>query len=47
LLDRGAIDVIIVLGETACTKYDRLALWSERILVVLPSGHPLAARELV
>jgi DNA-binding transcriptional LysR family regulator len=47
LLDRGAIDIIIVLGETACTKYDRLALWSERILVVLPSGHPLAGQEFV
>jgi DNA-binding transcriptional LysR family regulator len=47
LLDRGAIDIVIVLGEPTYVGYSHLALWSERILVALPKEHSLASREFV
>lgn len=46
-LDRGALDVAIVLGEPAYGDYSHLSLWSERIMVALPKDHPLAARDVV
>jgi DNA-binding transcriptional LysR family regulator len=47
LLDRGAIDIVVVLGEPACRDYAYMSLWSERIMVAFPKNHPLAAREFV
>lgn len=47
LLDRGAIDIALVLGEPVHRDYEHLSLWSERILVALPSSHPLAERSFV
>jgi DNA-binding transcriptional LysR family regulator len=47
LLDRGAIDIIIVLGEPAYSHYAHMSLWSERIMVAFPKDHPLAARDFV
>lgn len=47
LLDRGAIDVVIVLGEPACADYANIGLWSERILVALSKKHKLAVREFL
>jgi DNA-binding transcriptional LysR family regulator len=47
LLDRGAIDIVAVLGEPAHSDYAHLSLWSERIMVVLPKDHPLATRDFV
>ena len=47
LLDRGAIDTVVVLGEPAYTDYAHMSLWSERIMVAFPKDHPLATREFV
>jgi DNA-binding transcriptional LysR family regulator len=47
LLDRGVIDIVVVLGEPAYTDYAHLGLWSERLMVAFPKDHALAAREFV
>ena len=47
LLDRGAIDIVVVLGEPAYSDYAHMSLWSDRIMVALPKDHPLAARDFV
>jgi DNA-binding transcriptional LysR family regulator len=47
LLDRGVIDIAVVLGEPAYADYAHLSLWSERIMVAFPRGHPLAMRDFV
>ncbi len=47
LLDRGAIDIVVVLGEPNHTDYAHMSLWSERIMAVFPKDHPLAARDFV
>lgn len=47
LLDRGAIDIAIVLGEPAYRDYVHMSLWSERIMVAFPKTHPLAERAFV
>lgn len=47
LLDRGAIDIVVVLGESSHTDYAYMSLWSERIMVAFPKDHPLAAGEFV
>ena len=47
LLDRGAIDAVVVLGEPAYTDYAHMSLWSERIMVAFPKDHPLATRDFV
>jgi DNA-binding transcriptional LysR family regulator len=47
LLDRGAIDIVVVLGEPNHTDYAHMSLWSERIMVAFPKDHSLAARDFV
>lgn len=47
LLDRGAIDIVFVLGQPIYTDYAHMSLWSDRIMVAFPKDHPLAAREFV
>lgn len=47
LLDRGSIDVALVLGEPAYRDYAHMSLWSERIMVAFPRTHPLAERDFV
>lgn len=47
LLDRGAIDIAVVLGEPGYRDYAHMSLWSERIMVVLPETHRLAERDVV
>ena len=47
LLDRGAIDIVVVLGESNHADYAHMRLWSERIMAVFPKDHPLAARDFV
>lgn len=47
LLDRGAIDIVVVLGEPNHTDYAHMRLWSERIMAAFPKDHPLAARDFV
>jgi DNA-binding transcriptional LysR family regulator len=46
-LRNGAVDIAIVTGETHLPHTKSMWLWSERILVVLPDGHRLAANEIV
>ncbi len=46
-LRNGAVDIAIVTGETHLPHTKSMSLWSERILVVLPDGHRLAANEIV
>ena len=42
-----AIDVAIVTGDRPLMGSKSIPLWSERVLVVLPKAHKLAARETV
>jgi DNA-binding transcriptional LysR family regulator len=47
LLDGGAIDIAVVLGEPSYQDYAHLNLWSERIMVAFQKTHWLAKRDLV
>lgn len=47
LLERGAIDIIVTLGEPNYTDYAHKRLWSDRIMVAFPKHHPLATREFI
>lgn len=47
LLDRGMIDIAIMLGEPARRDYAHMRLWSDRIIVAFPKVHPLADRNFV
>ena len=47
LLDRGAIDIVVVLGDFVYNDYAHMSLWSERVMVALPKDHKLAARDFV
>jgi DNA-binding transcriptional LysR family regulator len=46
-LRNGTIDVAIVTGEAPFLDNSSMPLWSERILVVLPKSHRLAANETI
>ena len=46
-LRNGVIDIAIIPGATALPESKTMSLWSERILVGVPEGHPLAEREPV
>jgi DNA-binding transcriptional LysR family regulator len=46
-LQSGALDIAIVTGDAPLQDNKTLSLWSERTLVALPEGHPLAEREAV
>ena len=46
-LRNGAIDIAIVTGETHLQHTKSMSLWSERLLILLPDGHRLAANEIV
>ena len=46
-LRNGVIDVSIVTDDTLTFDSKATSLWSERILVVVPSNHALATREIV
>lgn len=47
LLDRGSIDIALVLGEPAYQEYAHMSLWSERVMVAFHKTHPLAERDFV
>ncbi|MER8808202.1 LysR family transcriptional regulator [Mesorhizobium australicum] len=44
---QGQLDVAIITGEPVDREGGAMALWSNRIMVVLPESHPLAANEIV
>jgi len=46
-LRNGVVDIAIIPGATALPQSKTMSLWSERILVGVPEGHPLAEREPV
>ena len=46
-LRNGVIDVSIITGDPQGFDSKTTPLWNERILVVLTSDHPLAAREVI
>jgi DNA-binding transcriptional LysR family regulator len=46
-LRNGVVDIAIIPGATPLPESKTMSLWSERILVGLPEGHPLAEREPV
>jgi DNA-binding transcriptional LysR family regulator len=46
-LHNGAIDIVIATDGGPAFDSKVLPLWSERILVALPEGHPLAARKTI
>jgi len=46
-LRNGAIDIVIATGGGPVFDSKVLPLWSERILVALPEGHPLAERKTI
>lgn len=46
-LDAGEVDIAILLGDVRHDGYRREPFWSERILVAVPTQHPLAEREIV
>lgn len=47
LLERGSIDVAVVLGELRYETYAQRSLWAERVMVALPKSHYLAERDFV
>lgn len=47
LLDRGAIDLAIVLGDPTYQDFAHMSLWSERLMVGVPKDHFLAERKFV
>lgn len=46
-IDNGTLDIAIVTGEPDGLHGRSMALWSERVMVALPEGHPLVAHEVV
>jgi hypothetical protein len=46
-LRNGGVGIAIVPGAAPLPENRVLALWSERILVAIPEGHPLAERQAV
>lgn len=46
-LRNGALDVAIVTGGAPLLDSKLLPLWSECILIALPEGHPLAAKDTI
>ncbi len=46
-LRNGVVDIAIIPGAMALPESKTMSLWSERILVGVPEGHPLAEREPV
>ena len=46
-LRNGVVDIAIIPGATALPQSKTMSLWSERVLVGVPEGHPLAEREPV
>ena len=46
-IENGLLDIAILTGEAPYRGLMRRSIWSERILVVMPEGHPLAKRERI
>jgi DNA-binding transcriptional LysR family regulator len=46
-IENGLLDIAIMIGEAPNRGLINRPFWSERILVAMPEGHPLAARERI
>lgn len=47
-LHSGRVDAALILGDPGkCEVFDCLALWSEHLMVALPTGHPLAEKPII
>lgn len=46
-LDRGEIDIAILMGAADHSGFRCESFWSERMLVALPASHPFAERDMV
>lgn len=46
-LDTGEIDIAILMGVASHDGFRCEPLWSERMLIALPTAHPLAERDVV
>ncbi|WP_097091779.1 LysR family transcriptional regulator [Novosphingobium sp. Chol11] len=46
-IESGLLDIAIMIGERLYPGIGSRPLWSERHLVVMPEGHPLASRERI
>lgn len=46
-IESGLLDIAIMIGEAPCRGLMSRPFWSERMLVAMPEGHPLAARERI
>ena len=46
-LDRGEVDIAILMGTANYDGFHCEPLWSERMLAALPTSHPLAARDVI
>ncbi|QIG81727.1 LysR family transcriptional regulator [Sphingosinithalassobacter tenebrarum] len=46
-IESGLLDIIIIIGERPYPGIESRSLWSERHLVVMPEGHPLASYESI
>lgn len=46
-LRNGVLDILVLTGRIPATKSSEKPLWNERVLVVLPAEHRLAARQAV
>jgi DNA-binding transcriptional LysR family regulator len=44
-IENRVLDIAIMIGETPCPGLVNRSFWSERIMVAMPEGHRLAARE--
>jgi DNA-binding transcriptional LysR family regulator len=44
-IENRVLDIALMIGETPCPGLVNRSFWSERIMVAMPEGHRLAARE--
>jgi DNA-binding transcriptional LysR family regulator len=46
-IENRVLDIAIMIGESACPGLVNRSFWSERMMVAMPEGHRLAARESI
>lgn len=46
-LDTSEIDIVILLGDASHDGFRHEPLWSERVMIALPTSHPLAERNML
>lgn len=46
-IENGLLDIAVMIGEAGYRNLKSRPFWSERLLVAMPEGHPLAMRERI